>query len=263
MNSREIVDSWDPQQYKKFEKERNQPFFDLLKLIVPKEKMEVVDLGCGTGQLTRILHDTVGAKHTVGIDSSLAMLKESAAFISPGLSFELQNIEDFTPQKKYDLIFSNAALQWVPHHEELFTRLARFLNNEGQIAIQMPANFDAPTHRLARETAAEKDFVTCMREGRDPAVLCVEEYAQLLFQLGFKVQQVRLQVYPHQLSSADDMVEWVKGSLLTYYRSRLPHHLYNQFVKRYKERIIQFYGAHKPVFYPFKRLLIWGRLDVS
>lgn len=88
-----LPDTWNPEQYKKFDEERNQPFYDLIKLISPFENMRVVDLGCGTGQLTAILHQSLQAAHTLGIDSSPAMLKESTHYQKPGLEYKLMKYE--------------------------------------------------------------------------------------------------------------------------------------------------------------------------
>lgn len=253
-------DSWNPQQYQKFSKERELPFYDLMKMISVRPNMSVVDLGCGTGHLTKILHETLGAKKTLGIDSSATMLKDSKLLegSGTGLQFKQMDIDDFNPTEKYDLIFSNAALQWIPNHVELFARLSRYLSKQGQIAIQMPSNFDYPTHTIAKELAQDKLFKEQLGTGREPSVLSIEEYSLLLYRLGFEKQIVRLQVYPHILESTESIVEWVKGSLLTYYQSRLSPDLYNKFVAMYQERIISHFGDVRPFFMPFKRILIWA-----
>lgn len=251
-------DCWNPQQYQKFSKERMLPFYDLIELIKEQKEMSVVDLGCGTGELTRILHDTMKAKETLGIDSSSVMLKESEKFRAPNIEFKLIDIDDFAPSEKFDLIFSNAALQWVPNHRELFKRLSGYLSEQGQIAIQMPANFDYPTHSIARDLAKEQPFRSELETGREPSVLTMEEYAKILYSLGLKKQIVRMQVYPHILESTESVVEWVKGSLLTYYQSRLSEESFQLFLEKYREKLIAFLGDNKPFFLPFKRIFLWA-----
>ena len=118
---------WNPEQYEQFKQERSQPFFDLMALVQPRPAMHVVDLGCGTGELTRLLHERLDAQETLGIDSSEAMLGKSSAFAGSGLSFEKRDLRDLPPAKRYDLIFSNAALHWVPDHEQTLAMLARQL----------------------------------------------------------------------------------------------------------------------------------------
>src|SRR4051812_18803432 len=114
------LDTWNPAQYDKFRREREQPFFDLLALIRPSPHMRVVDLGCGTGKLTRMLHTHVDARETIGIDRSVRMLEEArSGDLPPGLRFDVQSIESFDASHEYDLIASNAALHWVDDHPAL------------------------------------------------------------------------------------------------------------------------------------------------
>ena len=111
-----MTDTWEPAQYDTFEREREQPFYALLALVRRERAMRVVDLGCGTGKLTRTLHEQLAALETTGIDRSSSMLAAAhgGAPPPPGLSFEADTIESFvtqaSPQAPWDLIFSNAAL---------------------------------------------------------------------------------------------------------------------------------------------------------
>src|SRR5829696_10500333 len=113
---------WNPAQYEQFRDERSQPFFDLLDLVQPRPEMRVVDLGCGTGELTWELHRRLAARETLGIDNSPAMLARSMAFAGDGLRFEPGDIGAFKSEGGYDLVFSNAALHWIPDHEALLPR---------------------------------------------------------------------------------------------------------------------------------------------
>ncbi len=250
---------WDPDQYARFRAERNQPFFDLLALVRPRPGLRVVDLGCGTGELTQILHRRLEAHQTVGIDSSAAMLARSGAFAGNGLRFERGDIGAFAAEGAYDLVFSNAALHWVPGHEALLPRLAAALTADGQLAVQVPANQDHPSHTVAIEVAGEEPFRTAlggtlMRQ----AILTPEAYALLLARLGFRAQHVRLQVYVHTLAARDEVVEWVKGSLLADYRERLPSELYDRFLARYRERLLARLEDMQPYVFTFKRILMWA-----
>lgn len=252
-------DAWNPAQYGRFHAERTQPFLDLLALVQPRPGMRVVDLGCGTGELTRRLHLHVEARATVGIDRSGAMLEKSAAFVAEGLRFEAGDIATFQARGEYDLVFSNAALHWVPDHDALFARLAEALAPEGQLAVQMPANFDQPAHLAAREVASEPPFVAVLGAPQAENVLAPEAYARLLARLGFGAQHVRLQVYPHLLGGREDVVEWVKGTLLTRYAERLEPVLYAEFLARYAARLLPQLEDTHPHFFPFKRILLWAR----
>lgn len=250
---------WNPEQYARFQRERAQPFFDLLDLVQPRPGMRVVDLGCGPGELTRELHHQLGARETLGIDSSPAMLAKSAAFAGDGLRFAEGDIGAFAGEGQYDLVFSNAALQWVPDHEALLRCLTAALALGGQLAVQVPANHDHPSHTIAAEVARESPFREALGgHVRQPPVLAPEAYADLLHRLGFRKQHVRLQVYPHELESREAVIEWVRGTLLTDYQKRMPAELWPAFLDRYRERLLPALADTRPYFYPFKRILFWG-----
>ncbi len=250
---------WNPEQYRLFEKERNLPFYDLIHLIQPQENMHIVDLGCGTGALTAILHQTFKNATTLGIDNSPEMLLESSNYQIDRLHFNEMSIDNFQPHHKYDLIFSNACLQWLPDHPQLLSRLASYLSPHGQFAFQLPAIFDYASHTIAQELAEDPLFKEAGAVGLKPNILTVEEYAQLLYRLGFEKQIVRLQVYGHLLPSTESVVEWVKGSLLTYYQGQLSPEMFQEFLKIYRQRILEKFGNLSPFFIPFKRILIWAQ----
>lgn len=244
---------WSPEQYERFAAERRQPFVDLLSLVEQRPGMRVVDLGCGTGELTRELHESLSAEETVGVDSSETMLLKAGHFGGEMLRFEKGDIEAFVTERPYDLIFSNAALHWVPDHEKLFVRLTNFLAMDGQIAVQMPANDSHPSHSVAAEVA--KEFGV---EPRADFVLPVEKYAELLYGLGYKRQNVRMQVYGHVLPSSDDVAEWVRGALLTHYQSLLSPDRFEEFLAEYRKRLLGAIGESRPYFYTYKRVLMWA-----
>jgi trans-aconitate 2-methyltransferase len=170
------------------------------------------------------------------------------------LRFEIGDIAAFTSDRPFDLIFSNAALHWVLGHEHLFAKLVALLSPHGQLAVQMPANHDHPSHRIAAELA--------MSFGLSPTVnvLSPERYAALLHHLGFARQHVRLQVYGHVLPSSSDVVEWTKGTTLTPYREALSADRYDEFLAEYTTRVVEALGDATPYFYTFKRVLMWGAL---
>lgn len=256
-------DTWNPTQYERFRSEREQPFHDLVALITRRPAARVVDLGCGTGLLTAALHRDLEAKETLGIDSSDAMLQRARTIQVDGLRFAQGDINEWQPEGVFDVVFSNAALQWVGDHPALFARLTTMLAPGGELAVQVPANFDHVSHTLAAEIAREEPFSSAMHGyERTFSVLPPEEYATLLNTLGFVAQSVRLQVYGHVLESPDAVVEWVRGTLLTDYESRLPEAMYQEFVARYRERLNAALAGQRPYFYPFKRILLWGRLAV-
>ncbi len=245
--------SWNPDQYERFKAERKQPFTDLLALVERRPHMRVLDLGCGTGELTRELHDTLGADETVGVDNSDTMLAKARAFSGNGIRFERADIESFADERPFDLIFSNAALQWVHDHPALLKRLTSFVAPKGQIAIQMPANDDHPSHATAAEVARAFGV-----EPRHDPILPIDEYARQLYALGFKRRNVRMQVYGHELESAASVIEWVKGTLLTDYEKRLGNR-FPEFLAQYSATLLPRLGNARPFFYTYKRVLILGK----
>jgi len=252
-----MSDRWEPARYERFHAERSRPFFDLLALVQPRPNMRVVDLGCGTGELTQVLHRRLGARETVGVDASAEMLRGSAARAGDGLRFERGDIATFAGSGPWDLVFSNAALHWVPDHPALLARLADLLADDGQIAVQVPANQDHASHTVAFALAGEEPFRSALGGvASRQAILAPEAYALRLAALGFREQHVRLQVYLHTLPGPEAVVEWMKGAMLTDYRERLPPDLYEPFVTQYAERLLPRLGDATPYLFPFKRILL-------
>jgi len=249
-----MTSPWNPAQYERFSNERTQPFLDLLALVEPVPGGRVVDLGCGTGELTRLLHERTGAAETVGVDSSETMLAKSAQFAGAGLRFEQADIATYRSSPPFDVVFSNAAYQWVPDHAALIPALTALIATVGQFAFQVPANDDHTSHVLAREVAAEEPFQSALGGyERTWPVMKPEWYAETLDALGFVDLNVRLQVYGHHLESSAAVVEWVKGTYLTDYARRMPVELYERYLQRYREVLLQRLGERSPFFYEIGR----------
>lgn len=254
-----MADAWSPVQYERFRAERTQPFWDLAALVEARPGMRVADLGCGTGELTAQLHQKLQARETIGIDSSAAMLAKAPQ--APGVRFELRDIAGFEAQPKVDLIFSNAALHWVPDHPGLLRRLTLALAPGGQLAVQMPMTDDQITHVTAYEMARAPEFRRLLDgyERRAPLMEPVR-YAGWLHRLGYVRQHVRVAVYVHLLESRDEVVEWVRGALLTEYQKRLAPADWERFLARYRQMLIPQLEDERPYFYTNPRILIWGAL---
>lgn len=244
---------WNPNRYHQFEAERFAPFADLLALVKIREGMKVVDLGCGTGELTRRLADKLPGSEVVGIDSSPEMLERAHAQESERLRFEHGSIENVAGE--WDLVFSHAAIQWVDDHSSLIPRLLSLVRPNGQLVVQLPSNHPHPTHTLIREIAAEEPFVSALSGwNRLPPVLSISEYAELLHEHGGKELTVFEKVYPSLLDNSDALAQWTQGTALVPYFERLPEKLHETFMKRYRERLAARFPS-SPVFYPFRRIL--------
>jgi trans-aconitate 2-methyltransferase len=258
---------WNPTQYGKFADERAQPFHDLLALVDPQGVRDAVDLGCGTGELTAFAAQRLGVASMIGVDNSPAMLAKAAPHASDSVRFDHGDIGEWVADDEYDLVLANAALQWVPDHRRVLTRWTQALRPGGQLAVQVPANAQMPSHTTSLELAQTEPFLSAFGVDGPPIdpvreyVLEPEEYAVLLHDLGFVEQHVRLQVYAHVLPSSRHVVEWVRGTSLTRFEKQLPPELYTEFLRQYEENLIERIGEHSPYFFPFRRILLWGRLD--
>lgn len=253
-------DPWDPDLYARFAAERRQPFRDLLALVSPIPGGRAVDLGCGTGELTRELHQRTGAAETLGIDSSAAMLAKAEPHAGGGVRFERGAIGTFAPRDPFDLVFSNAALHWVPDHAALLTRLTAAVAREGQLAFQVPDNFDHPSHLAAEAIAAREPFRSALGGAAQARnVFAPEAYAAILDRLDYADQTVRLQIYGQRLDSREDVVTWVEGSLLSDYRRRLSPELYASFVDEYRRELFLRIPEGRPYFFTYRRILVRAR----
>lgn len=253
------TDQWNPTQYNRYRNERMQPFFDLVAQIKPKDGMRAIDLGCGTGELTAMLAERLTDAMVEGIDSSPAMLKQAAPRETDRVRFRLQEIADLDDASAYDLVFSNAALQWVPDNEALVGRILATLPPGGQIAVQVPRNEEHASHRLAAEVASAAPYRNLLGGYiRESHVLPLKRYAELLYRHGCREQLCIEKIYGHELPSSDDVVEWVKGTSLGAYLNRLEEPARGAFLAEYRRRLIAEIGDHRPYFYPFRRLLFWG-----
>ena len=241
---------WDPTQYHKFQAERSAPFFDLLALVEVRPNLKVVDLGCGSGELTRHLAETLSNSAVTGIDSSPEMLGKASSFASPNLNFEQGDQSQLMGE--WDLIFSNAALHWSENHSELIPRLYEKLAPGGQIAVQVPSNHNHISHQIYRETASEEMFKFILNGfQRYAPVLSIDDYARILFKCGAENIVVFEKVYAHVLENADAVVEWISGTALVPYFERLGSHK-DEFVRVIREKM-RATMPDSPVFYPFRR----------
>ena len=243
---------WNPKRYERFERERSQPFFDLLAGVEAVPGGRVLDLGCGTGKLTAELHAQTHAARTLGIDRSESMLE--SAISGSSLEFRRVAIEEFEPDAPYDVVFSNAALQWLPDHESLFARIAAWVAPGGQLAVQMPANQHHISHEVARRIAADEFGV----DPRGTSVLRPDDYAVTLHRLGFASPTVRLNVYLHQLDGPEAVVEWVAGTLLNAYRARMEPAEFDRFTLRHREALLDALPDDRPFPFTFPRILLWA-----
>ncbi len=249
---------WNPDLYHKFQTERAAPFYDLLALVDVRPHLKVIDLGCGTGELTRQLADTLPDSDVTGLDSSPQMLDaaRAASFSSSNLRFTQGDQSQLTDS--WDLIFSNAALQWSENHAELIPYLFDKLKPGGQIAVQIPSNHNHISHQIYRETADEELFKFVLNGfQRYAPVLSIDDYARIFFNCGAENIVVFEKIYPHVLADSDAVVDWISGTALVPYFEKLGEHK-DAFVQSIREKM-RAAMPDSPVFYPFRRILFSAR----
>ena len=219
---------WDPEKYLDYADLRARPFHDLIARIGAASPRRVVDLGCGPGNLTVSLKERwPGAVLECG-DSSPEMV-ESAR--SRGLDASLLDVRDWTPAPDTDVVVSNAVLQWVPGHESLLRRWVSELPSGAVVAVQVPGNFNAPSHALTRELAASPAWASRLADvvlREDDAVLSPLGYANLLADAGCGVDAWET-TYMQPLRGPRAVLEWITGTALRPVRAALPDEEWEQF----------------------------------
>lgn len=251
--------SWDPTQYAQFASERARPCRDLIAAIAIDSPHSIVDLGCGPGNSASMLAERWPASAILGVDSSLEML-EAARASDTRASFEHAEITNWATQPgESDIVFSNAALHWVPDHAMLFPKLADRVRPHGALAVQMPADPLAPAHVIARKLAASdewrRQFATEIREWN---VQSADFYYDALFPHARRIDLWTAE-YFHALPSVEAITEWYSGSGLRPYLDALKTlSARTEFLAQYTDRLRDAYTLRRngTVLLPFKRLFI-------
>jgi trans-aconitate 2-methyltransferase len=219
-----VADTWNPEQYEVFSDHRNRPFADLISRVGARAPEIVVDLGCGQGAPTLALATRWPHARIIGVDSSAEML-DRARSNDRGDRVEWTHVEDVATWDPalvggpVDVITTNALLQWVPSHRQLIPGWIEAIAPGGWFAMQVPGNFNAPSHALLREVAAQSpraaELLPRLRGGE--AVSEPAAYTALLAGLGCEVDAWET-TYQHILDPAGDhrgpVLEWIKGTAL-------------------------------------------------
>jgi len=252
---------WNPEKYNQFKSIRYQPFFDLMGLISDDGLENCVDIGCGTGEQTKILTEKFDNAHFLGIDPSAEMLSGSQEFETRNLSFRSSTVEEFiTSAAKggWDLLFSNAALQWSDDHKTLFPRLISLLNEKGQFAVQMPVQNQNLLNKILLDLVQEKPYVDFLHGWiRESPVLSIDQYARIMFENGLHNIQIIQKVYPIIADGTEKLFDFISGSALIPYLEKLSDSQQQHFTSEYKNRIKKEFQQF-PAIYAFKRLLLYG-----
>jgi trans-aconitate 2-methyltransferase len=247
---------WDPSTYLQFSDERSRPFFDLMARVRAESPRNVVDLGCGPGQLTATLAERWPQATVTGLDSSPDMIERAGDQARPGLTFSLADARQWRPTAPVDVLVSNAALQWVPDHRQLLPRLVASLAAGGWLAVQVPGNFDEPSHRLLHELAADARFAAATAGVERPAAYDAATYLADLSGLGCRVEAWET-TYLHVLTGPDPVFRWLSGTGARPVLQAMAEPLRAQFAREYGALLRQAYPAQAyGTVLPYRRVFV-------
>ncbi|MBP3919900.1 MAG: methyltransferase domain-containing protein [Clostridia bacterium] len=207
---------WNSELYLKFKNQRTQPSIDLVKRICIQHPHSILDIGCGPGNSTKVLKDFFPDAEVLGIDNSENMIAK-AKETYPDITFQISDITDHSQNLgKFDIIFSNACLQWVPDHKTLLPALFEKLNENGVLAVQIPMNEKEMLFQIVNDVVCEEKWKFASVPIEEMKTLTCEDYFDILSSLTsqFDVWET---VYYHNMPSIDSMIDWIKGSRLRPY----------------------------------------------
>jgi len=266
---------WDPAVYLRYDDERSRPFFDLTARIGADRPRAVVDLGCGPGTLTRTLATRWPHARISGLDSSPEMIRRAldadpTARRDPSsapIRYAVGDLRDWSPGPEDDVVVCNAVLQWVPGHDQLLSRWARLLPAGAWLAVQVPGNFDAPSHRALRAVADDdrwRDRTAGL--ARPDPVRDAAGYAALLTEAGCEVdawETTYLHVLPAPGSADHPVLTWMEGTALRPYRAALADDppAWESFTAALRARLAAAYPVRDGrVWFAFRRIFFVARI---
>lgn len=251
--------TWDAEHYLRYATERGRPFADLLARTPAVDPVDVVDLGCGPGNLTRLLAEIWTAARVRGIDSSAAMIERARRDV-PAVDFELDDLRDWVARgEDVDVLISHATLQWLPDHLDLLPTLVDRVRPGGWLAFQVPANFDEPSHTIRGELAAEAPYAEHTGDVAVPDSHEPDAYLDVLARAGCEAD-VWETTYFHVLTGEDPVFTWVSGTGARPTLQALPEDLRPRFEEEFKARLRAAYPDRGyGVVLPFRRIFAVGR----
>ena len=252
--------AWDPGQYLKFADHRLRPAVDLLNRIDLDQPREVYDLGAGAGNVTRLIKERWPAAHVTGIDDSEAMLAKAAA-TAPAITWQQADLASWQPSRPADLIYSNAALHWLPAHDRLFPSLLDGLAPGGVLAVQMPRNFGARSHTAIGEAALAGPWRATLEPLLRPAPVADPDFYYDVLAPKVAALDVWETEYLQVLDGVDPVKEWTKGTWLKPLLDALREPERGRFEAAYAALVAQAYPrrADGRTLFPFRRLFIVAR----
>ena len=259
--------TWNPAQYLQFEGERLRPALDLLARVPLAFPRTIVDLGCGVGNVTRVLGERWPNAQITGVDNSAEMLAATSDDLrgDSRYSFVAASLDAWEPSAPIDLIFSNAALQWLDEHSWHILRLAASVAAGGVLAVQMPSNHAAPSHTASVELAlCDRWREKLKNHVRAHPVATARDYYSLLaphFALIDIWETEYLQVLSARADDEHPVVAWTKGTWLAPLLAALVASERAEFLSEYARRMADAYppGADGRTLFPFRRMFLVAR----
>ncbi len=249
--------SWNPETYLAFSDHRERPLQELIDRIPPLDVARAADLGCGTGNSTAALARRFSKARITGVDNSPEMLAKARADL-PSAEWVEADLGRWEPQEQFDLIASNAALHWVPDHDALFARLVDCLAEGGALAVQMPRNFDAPSHRLLYKTVEGGPWAdkTSPLVRRNPVDAPSRYYERLAPRM--RHTDIWETTYLQALEGEDAVFRWTSGTALRPFLAALEGEERDAFCETYKARLREAYpqSADGKTLFAFTRLFM-------
>ena len=260
---------WNPELYNRFRRYREEPFLAILERLKLDGNESILDLGCGSGENTIELARRSPHGDAWGIDSSAAMIDAANKLLEgvepevrARVTFQLADIREFSGEAppEYSLVFSNAALQWVPGHREIFQHIYGALYPGGRVVVQMPKNDQETAQVTILKLASEPPWKEMLASVTVPsrAVPGPERYNKLLAEIGFTEVDCYEHVFQHPMDSPRDVVDWSRATTLRPFLGALPTDQHDAFISAVEERLTRAYGTKGPLIFPFRRLFIWG-----
>jgi len=249
--------AWNPQQYLKFAQPRLRPALDLIARIGATEPAVVHDLGCGTGNITRLMAERWPNARISGVDDSAPMLAQAAQQPSQ-IQWIQQSLATWRAAAPADVIFSNAALHWLPNHQPLFASLAAMLAPGGTLAVQMPRNFLAPSHTAIHDTVRAGPWRSQLESLITPPPVAEPQFYYSVLQEHAATLDIWETEYLHVLTGVDAVKEWTKGTWLKQFLDRLAEPERSAFEAQYAQRVAAAYPPlpNGETLFAFRRLFI-------
>jgi len=252
------VPTWDATLYLQFGNERTQPSIDLASRIAVQSPRRIIDLGCGPGNSTEVLRRRWPEAEITGLDSSPEMIA-AATKAYPGGQWVLGDIATWEAASPFDIVFSNAALQWVRDHARVFPHLIQQVAKGGALAVQIPAHIASPLHQLMLQIADEPRW----RDRMAAAMHALTMERPALYYEALKPQASRIELweteYNHVMENSDAILEWIQGTGLRPFLEALASEEDKQdFLEKLRAGVARAYPRQYDgrVLFPFRRLFV-------